>query len=245
MRWLLIACAAAATATATAALVDLGTPAGIRIALGVPFLFAAPGYALQRALFPGRSGNWPQMTATMLGLSLIATILVTLVLNLLPWGLTSATWAVGIGSVTVIAAAVGSHRNPPGTAPAGSRPRIRDVSLLVLAGLVAAAAVILAFRPLGPPPSDHGYAELWLVHHRQTVHVGVISYEQTSTRFLVEVRNGRNLEYRDVIVLAPGQRWVRTLPANRRLLEATLWLRPGTGSPVRYREVRLAPAGQP
>lgn len=228
------------TAAVTAALILFGTPMGVRIALGIPFMLAAPGYALERALFPARSGNWPQLTATVLGLSLIATILVTLALNLSPWGLSSATWAVGIGSVTVTAAVVAAHRVPA----AATRRRPWDVGLLALAGLVAAAAMVLAFHPLGPPPSAHGYTELWLVHYRKTVQLGVVSYERQRTSYLVQVLNGRELEYRDLIVLDPGQRWVTSLPPNPKVLDARLWLRPGTSKPVLYREVQLAPGSQ-
>jgi uncharacterized membrane protein len=252
---MLIVCAlGAAAVTAAAALLHPGIPLGIRAALGIPVVFLAPGYALKRAIFPAGPRGWPESTALLLGLSLVTTILVTLILNLLPWGLSAASWAIGIGSVTVAAVAVSACRAPrayawpslsrPDRRKLPHRPGGRDLALLVLAGLVAAGAMVLAFRPLGPPPSAHGYTQLWLVRHGGTAQVGVACFQEERTHYLVEVLHGGKLEDRYPIALSPDRRWVTSLPDRPGVLQARLWLQLPGSKPILYRAVRLAPGAR-
>lgn len=109
-RVLLVCTLDATTVAAIATLLRYGIPLGVRIDLGVPLVFLAPGYALKRAIFPARPGGWPESAALLLYLSLVAGILVALVLNVLPWGLSATSWAIGIGSVMSAAAAVTAYR---------------------------------------------------------------------------------------------------------------------------------------
>ncbi len=61
----------------------------LRIVLGLPFVFFFPGYALTSVLFPRRKGRGGiERVALSFGLSIAVVVLIGLILNYTPWGLT-------------------------------------------------------------------------------------------------------------------------------------------------------------
>jgi len=74
--------------------------------LTLPLAFVLPGYALMRALFPGKPfGNAERITFS-LGISVSIVILGGLVLNSTTFGLQARSWAVLLGVITLTASAV-------------------------------------------------------------------------------------------------------------------------------------------
>src|SRR4051794_16946355 len=96
-----IAAVAAIAALCAAALVVPGLPTLLTVPATILLLLLIPGYAMNLALFPARLlGNAEQAMFT-IGLSVSASILAGLVLNILPVGLTLPGWGALLGAVAV------------------------------------------------------------------------------------------------------------------------------------------------
>src|SRR3954468_21171576 len=77
----------------------------VRVLVALPFVLVLPGLALTAALFPTGALDVAERLLFSLGLSLAITALGGLVLQLTPWGLRPASWALLLGLVTLAAGA--------------------------------------------------------------------------------------------------------------------------------------------
>lgn len=140
-------------------------------ALGAAALvLALPGYAVTRALFPGRTLDAAEQAAMTIGLSISLAIVAGLILNVLPWGLTESTWGWLLGGLTLAACAVAWQRvqarigatksdldsrrsaAPEGPAPASSAPaRAAGASPVPASASNSASAATVARRRAAVP----------------------------------------------------------------------------------------------
>ena len=78
--------------------------------LALLFVLALPGYAITAAIFPWKILTGLERLLFTVGLSLTATILCGLVLNLTPWGLQTTSWTVLLSIVTLVASLAAMQR---------------------------------------------------------------------------------------------------------------------------------------
>lgn len=220
----------AAAAVCAGAVTVVPGPLPLRVVSALPLVIALPGYAVTAALFPRREIDWSRRLLLSVALGLSIAILVGLVLNLTPFGLQRASWAVALFVVTAAAngvALVGRARagatEPVGTAPRSTarrpRVRIREVVLLLAALGILGGAVAFARTPL-PAKRVLGYTALWLVpapsDNPVGLRVGVKSAELERTRYRLLVRVGSRVIYERGLELDSGSEFVGSirLPAG-------------------------------
>jgi uncharacterized membrane protein len=203
------ACLAAVACALVAALVPLEA---VRILAAVPLTLFLPGYAVIAVAFGANELALPKRLALSVAVSLMVLVLSTFFLNIFPFGLRTASWAVLLPLV-VIAAGRGAalRRGPPpeGTVARGAplpRPQPLSIVIGVLALAIAVAALVLAQKPL-PAENATGFSALWVLpadKSEEQVAVGVISNEQDPLAYRLKVRLGsRSKTYR--IDLDPGE----------------------------------------
>jgi uncharacterized membrane protein len=217
--------AAAALVCAAGVLVD-AMPTVLSVAFALPLVLVLPGYALVEAL-GGASLDALRRLVLALALSIATDVVLALVLDRFPFGLTARSWAVGLAATTCAATVVALRRRTPDDRRArtigGLRPRLVDVAALVVAAVIVTITVAVARTPL-PATGAQGYTMLWLTRGKgpATVRVGVQSGELRTTTYRLVVRAGRRVVYRrPALRLAPG----------RRVVEATRLPRAGAGAP--------------
>ena len=82
-----------------------------RIVLGFLLLLLFPGYSLLSALFPGKNKlQGIERLALSFGLSCAIVVIIGLILNYTPWGITFSPILIAITLFTVLAAAIGWYR---------------------------------------------------------------------------------------------------------------------------------------
>ncbi len=214
LRWV---CLAAIVAALVAALVPWEV---VRLLAALPLAVFLPGYAITAAAF-GSQRLDPQRLAMLVllcGLSLLC--LGGLVLNYLPGGLRTVTWALLL-VLAVFAAARGAavrRGKPDGRGSGWTRPRLRgfDVACVALAAAVTAGALVFAYTPL-PASKAVGSTALWMLPAEDAatsaVDVGVISAEQGPQRYRLEVQVGEEGPLRRYrLALDPGEERVFEVP---------------------------------
>ena len=232
---------------------------GPRLLAALPLALVLPGYAITAAAFGPRRLELTQTMMLSLGCSLAVLCLGALVLNYVPGGIQTASWAILLA--IVVAAACGGaawHRldgeeedeeTPP--APSWPRPRRVDVICGVVVVALAAAAIGLANTPL-PAGGAAGYTSLWILpagSAGDAVRLGVSSSEQDTRRYLLELQVGDGQKTTvSRFQLRPGDERVFTVPvaASRPgpdLVSGLLFRQSNPLTP--YRKVRtwLPPAG--
>jgi uncharacterized membrane protein len=236
-------------AIACALVVVFGSFLGpLRILFALALVLILPGYALVRLLFAGQPLDGPRTAVFAVALSIATTILVTLVLNVVPGGVRSWTWAGSLALVTCAASAVAAERaGPRGLVPSQFRSRVnrRDVVLILLACAVLGATIGLATTPLGAA-NARGYSAMWLERAstagKPAVRITIASVERqrTSYRVVVEVGGNARRTIRN-IVLRPGEERVLSVPvhtkAQRVRVKALLFR--ATAPQVVYRRTTL------
>lgn len=217
LRWV---CLAAVLAALVAALVPWDV---VRLLAALPLAVFLPGYAITAAAF-GPQRLDPQrlaMLTLLCGLSLLC--LGGIVLNFLPGGLRTVTWALLLVLVVLAAArAAALRRGKPDGRPSGwTRPRLRgvDIACVVLAAVVAVGALVFAYTPL-PASKAVGYTALWMLPAKNAadpaLKVGVISAEQGRQHYRLESRIGENGKpKRYHLALDPGEERVIEVPVTR------------------------------
>jgi uncharacterized membrane protein len=232
--------AAVAAAVAAATIILAGAPTPLRVVAGLPLLLVLPGYALGLAIVVAGSIGRIERVLVTVSLSLCTTILLTVLINLGPWRLSTTTWALGVSAATVVAAMVAAARGPAEEVHTLSWPnlRSRDILILAIAIVVVAASAALAWHPLPPPSTVRGYSELSLVRHGEGVRVDVGSFELRPRRYRLELFADEALvQFWTDIRLSAGQRWTRRVTLAGSDLEAILYRTDRPHSP--YRAVRL------
>lgn len=170
----------------------------VRLVAALPLCLFLPGYAVVAAAFASRELAPPKRMVLSVGVSLMVLVLGAFVLNVFPFGLRTASWAVLLPLV-VIAAARGAalRRDAPKRRRARGlslpRPSAGSAALVSLALLIGTGSLVLAQRPL-PAENAAGYAALWMLptdSSEEAVRVGVISNEQDSASYRLEVTQGK------------------------------------------------------
>jgi hypothetical protein len=217
-----------AAVTAAAALVLLLTPGGgaaitaLRIVAGLPLVLMLPGYALVLLAGTGRPEPigpllWQGMWVP--GLSLAATVFCGLVLNLMPVGLTRASWTIALTAVTLAALAAGTFR--PAQSPSVPRiwPAGPHVGYAAAALAISGTGVGVAVASAGWGHSP-GFAQLWLVPAAGgEAGLGVRSGYSGPETFHLVLRSTTNALLSWDFTLGAGQTWQRTVsaPVGQRL----------------------------
>ncbi|HET7509791.1 MAG TPA: DUF1616 domain-containing protein [Solirubrobacterales bacterium] len=188
----------------------------VRVIAALPLALFLPGYAIVAAAFGSRELALPKRLMLSVAVSLMTLALTALVLNVFPFGLTTASWAVAL-PVIVIAACRGAalRRDRPSTESRSSkppwaswRPSPRDSVLVGAAVVIAIAALVIAQKPLSADNAE-GFAALWMLptnSREDAVRVGVLSSEQDPAAYTLQVRTGakgRPQSYR--VALDPGE----------------------------------------
>lgn len=188
----------------------------IALVAAIPLCLVLPGYALAAAIFGRDTPNATWMALLTLALSLASLVLASLVLNYLPGGIRSITWAILLVVLVVGAARLAAIRRRP-TVPSGKRKRLRtrlpdlpllDRALFAVGGLAAVAALVLAQIPVSADKAE-GFTALWQLPARdgKSVRVGVNSNEQetTSYRLFVRTEASPGGGFKRRFVLHPGE----------------------------------------
>ena len=193
----------------------------VRLMCALPLVLFLPGYAIAAALFPPRSLGVPERLLFSLGLSVIATALTGLALNVTPWGLQTNTWAIALAAIVLLAGIIAWRRRGQDatitTVPVDTRfkLRLRDGLLLVLALLVTGTAIGLTRLPV-TPDGVTGYTSLWMIPtnpgNSNDFRLGLNSSEFTETRYRLQVSVGEQVvQAWPELSLKPGEAWETTI----------------------------------
>jgi hypothetical protein len=218
----------------------------LRLPAALALILVLPGYALASAIV----GELRPAERVLLSLvlSITATIIVALALELVGAHLTTTPWMGLLAAVTVAAAATAVVRGDPRPVVL---PRVRlgfaQISALAAAVALLGGAAALGFTPLGAPKGTQGSTALWICARENgcklpsnAVEVGVISDQLHATRWRVRVLvAGRSPRSFGPITLAPGATWSHIVAtgAGAPVVRAFLY---STGRPsTAYRSVVL------
>lgn len=210
----------------------------VRVMLGLPLVLVLPGYAVTAAMFPKDTLGVPEKVVLSLGLSLVLAALGGIVLNWMPWGLRTSSWAVLLGTVSLGASGVALVRrwratgDDSVTMQANLKINLGQGILFGLAALVTIVAIGIA-RIGATRQSDQGFTQLWILPanevNQSAVRVGVRSGESAVVRYGLQVEAGGSvvLDWPS-IELDPGESWERAvmLPAEQadtRTVEAKIY----------------------
>jgi hypothetical protein len=218
-------CAAAIVCALVATLVPWEA---VRLLAALPLAVFLPGYAIAAAAFAPHRLDPQRLTMLVLACGLSVLCLGGLLLDPLPGGLRTLTWALLLVLVVVAACRAAALRRTrgrkrtPRRPRGGARPRLRMRPVdAVCGGLAAAAAVgalVLAYTPL-PAGQAAGYAALWMLPGQgqevRSVRVGVASGEQGGESYGLQVRSGKGERPRLFqFALAPGEERVFKVPVK-------------------------------
>jgi len=190
----------------------------VRVILGLPLVFVAPGYAITAAVFPEKTLEPVERILLTLGLSLSVVILGGLVLDWTPWGLQVRSWAMLLCAVVVGASGIAvvrrRQRDGATTIPVIGLS-MAQVALVGLAAVLFAVAIAVARTP-APPQGIQGYSLLWIVPvdgtDDRTVRVGFSSSELASTTYRLRLEvDGHVLHEWSSIALRPGETWEQNI----------------------------------
>lgn len=204
----------AAAAAIMCALVSAVVPIEIlRVVAALPLTLYLPGFALVAASFNGE-GLAPLKRVTIeVAASLIVLVLGAFVLNIFPFGLTTASWAVLLALFIVICCLIAARRRgraKPVRRPLlgkRSRPSTHTALLIGAAVLIGAASIALAQKPL-PAKHAQGYTALWMLPtdaDEEAVVVGVDSNEQDPAAYQLRVSQTEGQSQTFRVQLDPGE----------------------------------------
>ena len=204
--------------------------AAVRVPLALPLVLVLPGYAAVAALFAPGALRHPERVVLSLALSIAATILSGLAVDVAGAKLDAAPWLEVLGALTLLAALTALARGHARRLRAPAvRLRAIEIAALVAALVLLAAAAVIGFKPLAPPARTQGTAGLGLLEApagRAAVCVSVINeqFHVTSYRVTVSVAGRTNRTF-GPIKLAPGATWDRLVAVGPGLpaVRATLY----------------------
>ncbi len=209
-----------------------------RIVAALPLTLFLPGYAIVAVAFGSSELALPKRLMLSVGVSLMVLVLGTLVLNVFPFGIRTASWAVLLALV-VIAACRGAALRRGRPQPRGKRrsplaslhPSWGAIAMLAAAVAIAGAALVLAQKPLSAKNAE-GFTALWMLptdSKEDAVRVGVVSSEQGPASYRLTVRVGRESQSQSYRVdLDAGEEKsfeveVPRTPGSRRHVVASLY----------------------
>jgi uncharacterized membrane protein len=187
-----------------------------RIILGVPFVLYIPGYLLQGLFFPLKMDlEKEERFGLSLGLSVALVTLLALLLNALPWGLSTSAILVGQGSLIIVlmlVTALVRHLLSPeqaytpdvwpkidqwwsGISLSEKRMMVIMAGSLLIAGVIAAwiflapasANYFTEFYMLGPEGLAENFPREVSIGQTITVTIGITNRERSHMEYYVEV----------------------------------------------------------
>jgi uncharacterized membrane protein len=199
--------------------------------LTLPLAFVLPGYALMRALFPGKPFGNAERIILSLGISLSIVILGGLVLNSTTFGLHARSWAVLLGVITLSASAIVILRQRRQGKTAGNWSALKDLHLTFRQGLLLGIAALIVGGAFvvsivgAQQQARTGFTQLWMLPAASTskandsVRLGLSNKESTPMRYHLAVDiNGKILKDWPAIDLSPNQQWEFRLALQKSLL---------------------------
>jgi uncharacterized membrane protein len=195
--------------------------------LVIPLVVVLPGFAITAALFRRSLLTTVEQVLLSLGLSLALVVLSGFVLDWTFWGLQTVSWAILLGSITLIVGGIAFFRYRRNPAPPVSRIslqlnwlNLRPLILFTLAGLIVVAALVVT-RNGALNQSTPGFTQLWLLPestvNQGQLRLGFNNQEGTVETYRLQVNNGStNLQEWATITLKPSEQWETTftLPAG-------------------------------
>lgn len=212
-----------AIVAAALALAGVKYPA-VQVLVGLPLVLILPGYALMSLLFTRRTYTIAEKTLLTIGLSIVITVISGFILNILPMGLQTTSWAIALGSVTLILSAAAFFRRQREGVVASSSSLISQpsslsaltmsqVAMVGLAALIIFGAVEVSRSGINSEAT--AFTQLWMLPASETnqsmVKLGVSSGELTTTSYRVQLQAGNTvLKEWPSIELKPGEKWEAT-----------------------------------
>lgn len=207
-RDLKLACVAAVLCALVAALVPWEI---VRLVAALPLVLFLPGYAIVAAAFGSRQPALPKRIVLSVATSLMTLVLGTFVLNIFPFGLRTASWAVLLPLVVIAASRGAALRRDPADRERRRmplpRPAPASLAIFAVAVLIAGAAVVLAQKPL-PAKNAVGFSALWMLptdSREDAVAVGVLSSEHHPASYRLMVSLGKSQSTIYPVKLDPGE----------------------------------------
>jgi uncharacterized membrane protein len=207
----------------------------VRLVAGLPLTLFLPGYAIVAAAFGSRELAPPKRIMLSVAVSLMVLALGAFVLNIFPFGLETASWAVLLPLVTIAAsrgAALRRQRPQARRAARPSLPRPATGSLVlgVLAAAIALGALALSERPL-PAENAKGFTALWMLptdKSEDAVAIGVDSNQHDYHSYRLRVSLGKDQSKTYRVELDPGEERVYEIdvpsrPSGRTHVVASLY----------------------
>jgi len=226
------ACLAAVVGALVAALAPW---AYVRLLGALPLTLFLPGYAIVAAAFGSRELAPPKRIMLSVAVSLMVLALGAFVLNIFPFGLETASWAVLLPLVVIAAcrgAALRRERPQPGRGgrPALPRPAVGTLVIGALAAAIALGALVLAGKPL-PAENAKGFTALWMLptnSREDVVAIGVDSNQHQARSYRLEVSLGKDQSKTYRVDLDPGEERVYEVdvppaPSGRTHVVASLY----------------------
>jgi uncharacterized membrane protein len=252
--------AAAVAAAVLCALLAVVIPwEGLRLLAALPLAFVLPGYAILAAAFGPRRLESTHSIMLSLGCSLAVLCLGGLILNYVPGGIQTASWAILLAVVVVAACAVGAlrrRREDPAEGEPPVRRRLRPRPIDVVCGVVVVAltvgAIGLANTPL-PAGKAGGFTSLWILPTgagEKAVQLGVSSSEGGQRRYVLEIQVGEGQPKTVArLALRPGDERAFTVPVDvsrgeSTLVSGLLYRQSNPITPLRKVRIWLPPAGR-
>src|ERR1700749_552972 len=201
---------AAVACALVAALVPLEL---LRLIAALPLTVFLPGFAIVEAAFGEGEPALPKRLTLSVGTSLIVLVLGTLILNVFPFGLTTASGPFPLPLIVIAACrwAAMKRKRRGEVRPLSAfvaRPSARTAILVGAAILIGAASIALAQKPL-PAKNAEGFTVLWMLPtdaREEAVGVGVESNKQDPAAYRLEVQVGGESQSREYRVkLDPGE----------------------------------------
>jgi len=227
----------AAIALVGLAVAALSLPSWLRAAPLLALLFVLPGYGLAAALLPPRAMSWGERALLVLLLSISASILGALAVQLF-FDLSLLSWATFLAVITWLACAAATSRRAssglsgrPASALSGWR-QIRALGARALgaiepfaavtflaAAAVAIGAIVIAVRGVHDQQIQTRFSALWAVPSpigagaaADQLDLGLLNREGRSTDYRVRLRRVGESSREWEIQLDNRQRWERALP---------------------------------
>jgi uncharacterized membrane protein len=179
-----------------------------------------PGYALTSSLFPACPRRSTPHAVYVVVLSMAATILSGLALNLVAT-LDRSSWAFLLFGVTLVASAAAAIQSDPQgiRRPRSlSAPAPAALAVLLAALGVMAAAAIVAHRGAERQIAQSRFSEFWAVPGTgdrdaaaRSIQIGVRSHEPTPVHYLVRASRGSRVVRAWRMTLSPHRSWTTTL----------------------------------
>lgn len=198
--------------------------------LTLPLVFVLPGYAMVRALFPGKPFGNAERIIFSLGISLSIVIISGLLLNLTPFGLQERSWAVLLGVITLGASVVTILRQRRQGETAERWAGFKDLHFTFRQGLLLGIAALIvggafAVSIIGAQQQARaGFTQLWMLPASGTskvnnsVRLGLSNKESTPMQYHLAVDiNGKLIKDWPAIDLSPNQQWEFTLVLQKSL----------------------------